>query len=169
MNGNDEDIYYRYKMSIFNVTIGGRGNGIFTIFNNMEDISNSLNHPEEVIFKYLAQITGSSYNSEKKSLTGTHTPDKLKEIILEYIRNVIMCSKCNIPETIPHLIGSKKRVSINLVCSACKNDTPLEINNGRKEIASDIIIKYLKNDKPWKTTKTMVSQVKKEEDLFSPF
>ena len=177
MNGNDNDITYRYKVPEFNITIGGRGNGIFTIFNNIGDICKMLNHPEKVILKYIATITGSCYTSEMSSIAGSYTSVELKEIILYYIKHLIMCPRCGIPETIPKLFGEKKKISIKLCCSACKNETVLTTVNKQIDKAIDIIIKYIKSDESWTISDSMVKQTviisdnvdKEDSDEFNPF
>jgi translation initiation factor 2 beta subunit (eIF-2beta)/eIF-5 len=175
MNGNDNDLTYRYKVPEFNVTIAGRGNGIYTIFNNIADISKLLNHPEKVILKYIATITGSSYTSETSSIAGTFTSTELKDILLNYIKHLIICPKCGIPETVPKLVGEKKKVSIKLCCSACKNETILTTVNKQIDKGIEIIIKYIKSDEPWVISDSMVKQTVSdkaadiESDDFNPF
>jgi len=159
MNGNTNDTNYRYTMDEIHVTIGGKGNGVYTVFNNIEDVCKSMNHPVEVVMGYIAAITGSNYIGSRNSITGTHNTDDLTTIILEYIKHLVMCSKCNIPETIPKIQGVKKNASIVLCCSACKNETPVKSVNKRINKGVDIIVKYLKAENTWSTSKgTMVQQ-----------
>jgi translation initiation factor 5 len=159
MNGNINDTNYRYTMEQPNITVGGKGNGIYTVFNNIDNICKSINQPVGIIMGYIAAITGSNYIESRNSLTGTHTVESLSIIILEYIKYLVMCPKCNIPETFPVLQGTKKNATIMLCCSACKNETQVKSINKRIDKAVDIIIKYLKSDNQWITTKgTMVLQ-----------
>lgn len=161
MNGNDNDTNYRYKMPIFKVTIAGKGNGVYTIFNNIDAISKSLNHPVEVIMKYLAAVSGSSYIQARETITGPHEPTELKEFIMEYNKHLVFCSKCGIPETVPNLSGNKKNPKLEFCCSACKHTTEAKSINKRIEKGIDIITKYLKAGGEWKVHKgTCVSQVK---------
>ena len=155
MNGS-QDPNYRYTIQGFDVTVAGKGNGIYTIINNIDAISRGVNHPPEVIGKYIANITGSNYNMEQHILTGAHLSKELNSIILEYIKYIVLCPKCNIPETIPIMEGTKKNAEIKLSCSACKNISALKINNSKIEKAVDIIIKYLKAGKEWVTNKGMM-------------
>lgn len=153
MNGNDNDTSYRYKMPVFKVTVAGKGNGVYTIFNNIDDISKSLNHPSEVIMKYLAIVSGSSYIQARETITGPHDPTELKELIMEYNKYLVFCSKCNIPETVPSLSGSKKNPTLQFCCSACKNTTEAKSVNKRIDKGIDIIVKYLKAGGEWKIHK----------------
>jgi translation initiation factor 2 beta subunit (eIF-2beta)/eIF-5 len=165
MNGNNIDTNYRYTMPQFNITIVGKSSGIYTIVNNIYDISKSINHPPEVIMKYIASVTGSNYIQERQSITGTHTVDELNNIIIEYIKYIVFCQKCFIPETIPSLSGSKKNIQLHLCCSGCKNTTNILNPNKRIKKAIDIIIKYLKTEDDWKIHKgTAVSQDNDNQD-----
>jgi translation initiation factor 5 len=159
MNGNINDINYRYTIPEFKITIAGKGNGIYTIFNNISEICKTLNHPTDIIMSYIATVTGSNFISSRNTITGTHTSEQLTELILEYIKYLVMCPKCNIPETIPQLKGTKKNSTIILCCSACKNETEINLVNKRINKGIDIIIKYLKSGGIWTTSKgTMVKQ-----------
>lgn len=164
MNGNDNDTNYRYKMPVFKVTVAGKGNGVYTIFNNIDAISKAINHPSEVIMKYLAAVSGSSYIQARETITGPHDPTELKEFIMEYNRYLVFCSKCGIPETVPGLSGNKKNPKLEFSCSACKHTTEAKSINKRIDKGIDIICKYLKAGGEWKVHKgTCVSQAKSSE------
>ncbi len=165
MNGNDNDTSYRYKMPAFNVQVAGKGNGIYTIFNNITDISKVMNHPVEVILKYIAAVTGSNYIQARNTVTGTHTSDELKQLILMYIKYLVMCPVCNIPETIPEVEGTKKNAKLKLCCSACKNVSNVTNPNKHIDKGIDIIIKYLNAGGTWKTTKGTMVQTSDSKDF----
>jgi translation initiation factor 5 len=171
MNGNLNDTNYRYTMPQFSIIIAGKGNGVYTIINNMSEISKAINHPEEVIFKYIATVTGSNYIKERNTITGSHDVTKLTSLILEYIKYLVICPKCNIPETIPTVSGNKKNTVILLNCSACKSESQINSSNKYIEKGQDIIIKYLKSDKDWKLNKgSMVLNTElSDEDELNPF
>jgi translation initiation factor 2 beta subunit (eIF-2beta)/eIF-5 len=159
MNGNTKDTNYRYTMDEPVITIGGQGNGVYTMFHNIGNICKSMNHPVEVVMSYIAAITGSNYIAARNTITGAHTSGIIIPIILGYIKYLVMCPKCKIPETIPKINGTKKNAIIILCCSACKNETPIKIINKRIDKGVDIIIKYLKSGNDWTTSKgTMVRQ-----------
>lgn len=153
INGNSKDSNYRYTRPLIDVKIGGAGNGIYTTFNNMDKIGGSINHPASVLFKYFAKVTGSNHIEARNQLTGTHTKDALDIILQEYIDSLVMCPKCNIPETIPKLIGSKKRVELYLACNACNNESPVITTKKNILKGIDIIIKYLQAGNEWKIPK----------------
>ena len=157
MNGNIIDTSYRYTMPNFRVTIGGKGNGIYTIFNNIGDISKKMNHPPEIIFKYIASITGSNYIATRDTITGAHNPDDLRDIILHYMKYLVFCPECRIPETIPQIRGARKHPDLVLCCSACKKESVITCSNKQINKGIDIIIKYLNSGHEWKITKgTMI-------------
>ena len=165
INGNDNDTNYRYKMPVFKVTIAGKGNGIYTIFSNINDISKSLNHPIEVIMKYIAAILGSNYIPDKNTITGSHKSDELKIIIMEYNKYLVICSACGVPETVPCLLDNKKNSKLNFKCSACNHTTEPNPINKRITKGIDIITKYLKFGGEWKINKgTCISQTKKSNE-----
>lgn len=163
MNGNTDDTNYRYTMDEINVTIGGKGNGIYTIFNNIDKVCESMNHPSVVVMGYIAAITGSNYIASRNTITGIHKTEELTTIILEYIKHIVMCPKCNIPETIPKVQGTKKNATIIICCSACRNESTLISANKRIVKGIDIILKYLKAGNNWTTsTGTMVRQLDRQ-------
>jgi hypothetical protein len=128
-----------------------------------------MNHPIDVVMGYIAAITGSNYIAVRNTITGTHKTEELTPIILEYIKHLVMCPKCNIPETIPKIQGSKKNATIILCCSACRNESPVKSVNKRIDKGIDIILKYLKAGNIWTTSKgTMVQQSDRPTNLIEP-
>lgn len=168
MNGNQNDTNYRYKMPTFNVTIAGKGNGVYTIINNIDDISKAINHPVEVIMKYLAYATGSNYIQERETITGSHRPDELKDLILEFNRYLVFCQTCKIPETIPQITGNKKHMSLEFTCTACKNINQVRTNNKKIEKGIDIIVKYLKSGGEWKINKGTTGKLESPDEETDP-
>jgi translation initiation factor 5 len=134
---NSDDIDYRYKMPPISIKLGGVGNGIFTIINNILEISKSLNTPEDVLIKFISYNTGSSYNIKNNAFTGHHS--NMQDIIFDYINNFVICSACNIPELTYDLekISSKKN---NLICKCLACGT---INNIKHTKINDKIIDFI--------------------------
>lgn len=148
INGSN-DYNYRYKMAPINVKLGGYGNGMFTTINNMEEITDAINTPSEIIYKYFASVLGSSYNEKKNTLTGHHTNKKLQEILYEYINSFVLCPLCGIPELTYSLIKiSSKNFDLTCMCTACGNNNIIKIKNKQDSKCIDLIIKYLK-EKEW--------------------
>lgn len=149
------DENYRYKMPAIITNFKGGGNGKFTIITNIEEISNSLNTPSEIINKYISYTIGSSYNDKDKSITGHHY--NLQDTVFEFINNFIICTICGIPELSYNLekISNKKN---NLICkcSACGNINELKSSNKVNNKCIDTISKYLlKNN--WTNSKEVIN------------
>ena len=177
INGS-KDNSYRYKMPVFQCEIKGNGNGIYTIITNLNDVSKYINHPPTILLKFLSSYNGSMANEEKMSITGRYTSDELQKTIQIYINRFVICSKCNIPETIPQINKqSKKNIILELKCSSCGSISSILCNKNEMK-AYELIVKYLEKN-AWTTTKgTMVSfgdkndilsNVTNEEDEINPF
>jgi len=149
VNGSDDD-FYRYKMNRVNISNKGNGNGQFTIINNLEEISKTINTPCEILYKYIANDLGSSFNEKKKSLTGTHTQETIQNSIFKYINDFVICTKCGIPE-INYTLKDKNNVESK--CSACGSYNIIKNNNKINFKINDLILKYLQKNKNWKVTK----------------
>lgn len=148
MNRNTTDIHYRYKMPSVKITNAGRGIGTFTIIDNLEDIAKSINHPAEVLLKFLGIAIGAAVNFEKKSINGTHTEKVVQDNIFNYIELFCFCSICKIPEVTPYLNKiSKKNVQIKLKCTSCGGDSVVVSSKKFADKAIDMIIKEL--EKGW--------------------
>jgi len=177
INGS-ADNSYRYKMPVLQREIKGNGNGIYTIITNLNDVSKYINHPPTILLKFLSSYNGSMANEEKMSITGSYTSDELQKTLQIYINRFVICSKCNIPETIPQINKqSKKNITLELKCSSCGSISTVLCNKNEMK-AYDLIVKYLEKNL-WTTTKgTMVSFDNKnnissneinEEDEINPF
>jgi translation initiation factor 5 len=151
MNGNLADPNYRYTFDQFNINIGGRGNGVFTRLLNIDHICEQLNHPVHVIIKYLASAVGSSYNLDTNVITGNHSQEVLTEHLLEYIKYIVMCPNCFIPETIPKLALNNK---LYLECFSCNHIIFINNISKRANKGVDIIIKYFKSNGIWPQRET---------------
>lgn len=145
---NTDDENYRYKMPKVSIKLGGAGNGTFTIINNMDEISNSLNTPSDIIYKYISYTLGSAFNDKKKSLTGHHT--NIQDIIFEYINFFVICPTCSIPE-LSYSLDKINSKNYNLIskCSACGNTHILKSTNKVNEKCIDVIIKFLQKNNSW--------------------
>jgi translation initiation factor 5 len=141
INGKN-DSSYRYTMEPLKSSICGKGNGIFTIIQNLETVSKYLNHPHILILKYMGISFGSIVNEEKQTITGSHTTESLQKCLQQYIDKFVICPLCGIPETIPKITKiTKKNILLELQCSACSST-----NNISNHKHSDIIVKYLEKN-----------------------
>jgi translation initiation factor 2 beta subunit (eIF-2beta)/eIF-5 len=72
---------------------------------------------ESIIIKYLGYELGTISNETNNSLNGSFCVAELEIIIEKLIKELILCSKCNLPE----LIMKIKKDKIKLLCNACGN------------------------------------------------
>ena len=93
INGDQNDEYYRYKMPRLSSIKAGKGNGCYTILENLPDVTKAFNHPSSVVFKYMGSSLGSNTTESKWSITGHFTDEELINVLFQYINSfVIFCS-----------------------------------------------------------------------------
>ena len=118
IGGNQNDDSYRYKMPPIKTQITGRGNGIHTLFVNIDDVANAIGHPEEIIMKFISYELASSLNIKNKSVTGKHDTE-IQNKIVDYVSNLVLCAKCGNPETMYEIEGKKKKIKLFSKCASC--------------------------------------------------
>jgi len=161
-----QDENYRYKMPIVSIKIGGAGNGIFTVINNIDEIAEAINTPPEILYKYISYTLGSAFNEKKKSFTGHH--NNIQDIIFDYINTFVICPACHVPELTYYLhkISAKKNI-LESKCSACGKINSIKASNKIVDKCIDTIIKYLSREGNWITNKGNmgISSLDNEKDL----
>ena len=165
INGDNNDPFYRYKMPMLISMPAGRGNGCFTLLENLPDVTEAFNHPASIVFKYMGSVLGSNTTESKWSITGHHSNDRLIEVLYQYINSFVMCSNCNIPELLPTIEGKKKNKKLFLTCSACGKGQQKIHNCKEEEKGMDLIMKYLDNNE-WSTKKGIMVE---QSNSFDPF
>jgi translation initiation factor 5 len=163
INGK-QDANYRYKMPIIKSTISGKGNGIFTTFQNLNDVGKYLNHPGILLLKFLSTFNGSMSNEDKMTITGGYSNEEHQNALQIYINRFVICPKCGVPETIPQLKKENKKTNmLELKCSSCGTLSNIIYNNKMEIKAGELIIKYLeKNEWTVQSKGTMVKQTNNE-------
>ena len=138
IGGDESDEFYRYKMPKINTQITGKGNGIQTVLTNIKDVASAIEHPLDVITKYLSFTLGSNYYPEKNFLTGKHLVQDIQKYIMEYINTFVLCDSCKNPETIFSVEGKKKNIELYIQCASCGYRTKI-VTGGKKEEKKKII------------------------------
>lgn len=157
IGGNPNDEFYRYKMSPLKIQVIGKGNGIQTILTNIEEVSNAIGHPTEIISKFISYNTGSNWNLSKKTLTGKHDLVTLQDYINEYIQSFVLCDTCKNPETMYKIEGKKKNINLYVQCASCgytpkviigksSNDNEKVVKGKNNEKMINFIQKYIKEN-----------------------
>lgn len=166
INGDSNDPFYRYKMPLLISRQAGRGNGCYTILENLPEVTKALNTPATIVFKFMGSVLGSNTTESKWSITGHYKSEELIDILYQYINSFVMCPNCNIPELMPSKEGKKKNTKLNLTCSACGNSEIKIFKNKEEEKGVDLILKFLENN-DWPISKGIM--VEQSLDTFDPF
>jgi translation initiation factor 5 len=127
VNRNMEDTFYRYKMPPIKTKIEGRGNGIKTAIPNIIAVAKAIDRPPNWLLKYLAielgagckiQLAQTLTNEEdgRYIINGKFTAKELQDLLDEFIKKFVLCTKCENPET-KLRITSKKQIESK--CIAC--------------------------------------------------
>lgn len=126
INRATQDHFYRYKMPAIQIKIEGRGNGIKTVIDNCIDVGIALNRPPEYVCKFFGFELGAQTQIEKRHeaqpkyiVNGSHTNEFLQDKLDIFIRDWVLCEKCENPETTLRIGKEKKNPSITATCKAC--------------------------------------------------
>lgn len=94
---------------------------------NLEDIAKAINRTSQELLKYFGIALNSQTNMKFVCLNGVHTDQRLQELIHNYIRKYVLCSKCQNPETKIRYSNTSKKIKIG--CIACGHVNSLEPND----------------------------------------
>ena len=165
INGKD-DSSYRYKMDPINSNINGKGNGIYTTFLNLKEVSKYLNHPPTLILKFLSLHFGSMCNEEKNTITGGYSNDEIQKALQIYINRFVICPSCLVPETIPQINKVNKKTNIlEVKCSSCGKTSEIKTNNKLETKTAELIIKFLEKNEWISSSKGMMVTQKSSDTL----
>lgn len=138
INPQITDPQYRYKMNKIKTCSESRGNGIKTILQNLDIVSNDLKRDPLEILKFIGLNKGSQsfFENKKYIIMGSFTTNEIQENIYKYIKMFVLCSKCKLPETMYTVADSV----LYQKCSACSNSFIVDHK------LSSFIIKHLKEN-----------------------
>lgn len=127
--GNVKDPFYRYTRPVSVVT---HKSGKTTITNLLE-IAKALQTNSLYILHYIKLKKSVAVTSSGDIKSVIHQKD-IEELINEFIDKYILCSKCNLPETI---IKSTDKKKLYFCCNACGNVINIPENKFTKIIYKD--------------------------------
>jgi len=123
------DDYYRYKMPVLRAKVEGKGNGIKTVIENMEDIAKALNRPASYTTKYfgfeLGALTKVDTVNHKYIVNGKRDAEDLATVLDSFIQRYVLCSKCRNPETTLTVRGE----TITSQCKACGKTNQIDMTH----------------------------------------
>lgn len=141
-----DDPFYRYKMRQLSVQVIGNGKMIRTAFVNIDDVAKDLKVPPMYIPSYLAQRMGAQAKYDPKkperergSISGEYSVSELTEHLEAFIRDFVLCGRCQLPEL--SFLPGKKKVMVK--CRSCGWKSDIEKMNLTAKF-----VKFVKNHPP---------------------
>lgn len=139
MDGSSDDQHFRYKMPAIALKHEGKGKMKKTLLVNIKDVCESLGRPADYLMTYLGQKLSAMAKVEKELglsyVTGHHEYAQVQELVLNFVRDAVMCRRCHKPETTCHTEGSKKHKELFLQCKCCRARSDLD--------SGDRFVKYM--------------------------
>ena len=103
VNRKVTDQFYRYKMPKVIAKVEGKGNGIKTVIVNMVDVAKALTRPPAYPTKFFGCELGAQTQIDNKNdryiVNGSHSSEKLQELLDSFIEKFVLCEECDNPET----------------------------------------------------------------------
>ena len=124
----------RYKTHQLQIQMTGKNQMTKMVFSNLSQVAKDMKIPGDYLLKYLSYVLGTqaqydSKNSNLSYLKGRYDNDKLSTTVIKFIRNFILCPRCDLPE-LSYLIRSSY---IRGVCRACGGREKLELEGKFKQ------------------------------------
>lgn len=132
-------------MPVLNIKVEGRGNGIKTVIPNMEDIARALARPPTYPTKFFGCELGAqtSFANDRYIVNGSHTADRLRELLDAFIEKFVLCPSCKNPETELVITGKGANEDIHRDCKACGKQNGIDMRHK----LTTYILKNPPNDK----------------------
>jgi translation initiation factor 5 len=156
IGGQQSDSSFRYKMPVMQLKTEGRGNGIKTIILNIKDISKALNVEPAYPIKFFGIELGTQtkFDDSRAIINGSHSLTHLSQLLDHFIKQFILCSRCNLPE----LIWKVGKSVIKTNCSACGNSSIFKETH-------KLINFILKNPPKSKQSRSSIPQTNSSKDI----
>jgi len=153
---NVDDKFYRYKMPSLLTKVEGRGNGIKTVIPNMEDVAHALARPPTYPTKFFGCELGAqtTFANDRYIVNGSHTAERLRELLDTFIEKFVLCPSCKNPETELIITGKGNSEAIHRDCKACGRQNDIDM---RHKLTTFILRNPPKKDKGKKGGKQMTA------------
>lgn len=123
---------------------------------NLQEISDILNYPEEILLKFFSSEVGTSNISPNK-LKGSFPEEKLQILLYRFIDEFKICSKCDTPELTPYIEANKLKNR----CSSCGITLEISKDNYKKSYNS---IKNYLNSNIWPKSNGFLVENNEDDD-----
>lgn len=129
LNGDDQDIYYRYKAPFPIINYNRWGTEIV----NIGELAKSFGREEKEILKFIQLYFNlkTKILEDKTMFSKKLDKDEIMLALKLYINEFVICgvNKCTNPETVYRISGSKKNKIIKTKCKACGKKRILDSQN----------------------------------------
>jgi len=153
IRGSD-DAFDRYKMRQLFVQVVGKGKMIKTSLLNVDDVAHDLKVEASYIGAYYgyelgaqSKYDGKKPDRERGSISGEHDSTMLSSLMSKFIKEIVLCSNCGLPETT--LTLEKKEIVSK--CSGCGSSSQIRPTNPK-------FVKYMASHPPSVTNTKPVSK-----------
>ena len=127
---NDE--HCRHKMEAVTLKVEGSGNGIKTVFPNIDEICRKLNRHPVLLTKFFGFELGALSKFQKEDnkhlVMGNFRPDIIQEKVYEFVRRFVMCPKCQDPGTHFYTKLKKRVAQLHMNCTSCGNELDMDVD-----------------------------------------
>ncbi|MDP2434157.1 MAG: hypothetical protein Q8P67_00255, partial [archaeon] len=149
IDGGD-DPFGRYQVPQLLCQVVGKGKMIKTMFLNLENVAEALHVHPAYIPAWFAYEIGASFKYEAKeppaqrgSISGDYPAANLSEHMQKFIKTIILCKNCGLPELWMRIAGQEKSRRVEVKCDSCGATVKLDI-----KMIKDKFKNYILNNPP---------------------
>ena len=119
-----KDPNYRYQMPKIIATTQGSGGNVKTKFENIKEVAHALTVPSDYPLKFIGKELGTQteIKNDVHLINGSHSPEKLQQLLDKFIEKYVLCPKCKLPEIRIFI----KKGEIRSKCRACGTISKLD-------------------------------------------
>lgn len=146
IGGHEDDPFFRYKMPQIQTKVEGQGKMIKTIISNIDQLSNSLKRPQDVILKYLGFSRNVACNLKLNFISGSHSIQDLGKQLSNFVDTFVLCANCGLPEA--NIVVTPKKLMLR--CGSCGHNGPVTF--GQADTAGSKTYDYIVKTQAHKAT-----------------